>query len=464
MTRGRFDRCQRAPRGNGPAAVVVAIAVIAMWAAAWAPGAVAGEKEQPQDQPARARDPQTPEAEQQPAPRGRPLLGVVFGQADDAETPEVLRVWPGGPAAQAGIERGDRIVRIGEEAVASPAALRAAVLGRAPGDEIEVEIVRDGRSEKVMVRLGGIDEFRGWPRARLQRRPPEETAWLGVRISPEPPAEQRGVLVQRVFPQSPAAEAGLQDGDVIVRVDKTRVEAPADLQAAIAERRPEETVRLTVRRDGERLPVKVELGTFARWHHRIVERFDQKARDVLRDLVAASLDMAEDALPEDARRRTRIMDKVEIPSLAVAKLSPTEGPQAEGTILLRQTDDGVHLSGEIRGLEPGLRGFHIHEFGDLRRPDGTLAGDHFDIEGMPHGAPDDEEHHAGDLGNIQADKNGVAKVDIHAPWLTLHAVIGRSLIVHSEKDDLVTQPAGDAGDRAAIGIIGIANPEAGEGP
>ncbi len=444
MVRGQFDRGRSARRRKGPAAGIAVTALVALWAAALAAMAVANEHEQ------------------QPAPQDRALLGAVIGEPDDAEGAEVLRLWPGGPADEAGMERGDRIVRFGEEEVASPEALGEAVLRRAPGDEVDVAVVRDGQSETMTVRLGGMPLFRGRPRLRLRLRAPEETAWLGVRLSPEPPAEQRGVLLQRVFPRSPAAEAGLQDGDVIVRVDKTRVEAPADLQAAIAARRPEETVRLVVRRDGERHTVRVTLGTFAEWHFRSVGRFDQEVRDVLGDLVAAALDMAEDALPADAQRRQRIMEEVEIPTLAVAKLRPTEGHQAEGTILLRQTEDGVHLYGEIRGLEPGLRGFHIHEYGDLRGPDGTMAGGHFDPDDMPHGAPGDEEHHAGDLGNVEAGEDGVAKVDIHAPWLTLHAVIGRSLIVHAEEDDLVTQPTGDAGARAAIGVIGIANPEADE--
>ena len=458
----QFDRDRAAGRTKGSAAVVLAAAMLVLWAAASAAMA-ANEQEQPQEQlAAQALDAESPQAEQRPVPGGRALLGAVIGRPDDAEGAEVLRLWPGGPADEAGMERGDRIVRIGEEEVASPEALRSVVIGRAPGDEVEFGVVRDGQLETMTVRLGGMALFRSRPRLRLRLRAPEETAWLGVRLSPEPPAEQRGVLVERVFPRSPAAEAGLQGGDVVVRVDKTRVEAPADLQAAIAGRRPEETARLVVRRDGERHTVKVMLGTFAEWRFRIVERFDEEVRDALGDLVAAALDMAEDALPADAQRRERIMEEVEIPTLAVVKLRPTEGHQAEGTILLRQTEDGVHLYGEVRGLEPGPRGFHIHEYGDLRGPDGAMAGGHFDPDDLPHGAPGDEEHHAGDMGNIEADENGVAQVDIRAPWLTLHVVIGRSLIVHAEEDDLVTQPTGDAGARAAMGVIGIANPETDE--
>jgi Cu-Zn family superoxide dismutase len=75
--------------------------------------------------------------------------------------------------------------------------------------------------------------------------------------------------------------------------------------------------------------------------------------------------------------------------------------------------------------------------------------------------PDDAEHHAGDLGNIRANQDGVAKVDIQAPWLKLHYVIGRSIVVHQGEDDLESQPSGDAGARVAAGVVGIAESDSG---
>lgn len=140
----------------------------------------------------------------------------------------------------------------------------------------------------------------------------------------------------------------------------------------------------------------------------------------------------------------------------IAVLLPTKDYKATGVLKLTQTKEGVKITGEITGLEPGMHGFHIHEFGDVSDPTGAAAGGHFNPTGMKHGGPEDEERHEGDLGNIEADASGVAKVDVLAHELKLRAVLGRSFVVHAKADDLKSQPAGDAGPRAAVGIIGVA--------
>ena len=149
----------------------------------------------------------------------------------------------------------------------------------------------------------------------------------------------------------------------------------------------------------------------------------------------------------------------DLPKQGVAVLYPTRGHQVRGMIEFTETQSGVRIKGLVRGLEPGKHGFHIHEFGDLRSPDGTAAGGHFDPAGHKHGAPGDEEHHYGDLGNITADDEGVANIDMTADWMKLHFILGRGLVVHAGPDDLQSQPSGDAGDRVALGVIGVAQPQ-----
>lgn len=146
----------------------------------------------------------------------------------------------------------------------------------------------------------------------------------------------------------------------------------------------------------------------------------------------------------------------ELPKHGVAVLFPTRGNQVRGMVEFTETQRGVGIKGMVRGLEPGKHGFHIHEFGDLRSRDGSAAGGHFDPAGHKHGAPGDEEHHYGDLGNITADEQGVANIDMTADWMKLHFIVGRALVVHAGPDDLESQPSGDAGDRVALGVIGIA--------
>src|SRR5690606_20913289 len=135
-------------------------------------------------------------------------------------------------------------------------------------------------------------------------------------------------------------------------------------------------------------------------------------------------------------------DELPLPKHGVAVLYPTRGNEVLGIIRLDQKEDHLHVTGTVTNLTPGKHGFHIHEFGDLRSPDGTSAGDHFSLEGQKHGAPHDEGSHAGDLGNIEANKEGNATVDIKVKGLKLHFVVGRTIVVHAGEDDLKSQPSG----------------------
>jgi superoxide dismutase, Cu-Zn family len=148
---------------------------------------------------------------------------------------------------------------------------------------------------------------------------------------------------------------------------------------------------------------------------------------------------------------------------AICVLMATSGSDVSGTLMLTQEKDAVLVKGEIKGLKPGKHGFHIHTYGDLRpkdgKNDGGMAGGHFAPDGHEHGGPDSKEHHAGDLGNIEAGADGVAHVDVMGHGLHLHYIIGRSIVVHADADDLKSQPAGNSGPRIGVGVIGVANVE-----
>lgn len=131
----------------------------------------------------------------------------------------------------------------------------------------------------------------------------------------------------------------------------------------------------------------------------------------------------------------------------------------KGVVRFTATDDGVVIRGEITGLMPGKHAFHIHEFGDVT--DGKCSGGHFNPEKKKHGGPDSAERHVGDLGNITADETGKAVIDMKDKQVALsgsHSIIGRAVIIHAKADDLKSDPAGNAGDRIAGGVVGIANP------
>jgi Cu-Zn family superoxide dismutase len=146
-----------------------------------------------------------------------------------------------------------------------------------------------------------------------------------------------------------------------------------------------------------------------------------------------------------------------MPSGPSVTLQPTQGNTAAGTITLMAMGDGVHFSGTVTGLPPGVHGFHIHETGDCSAPDATSAGGHFNPTGAPHGGPQSAERHLGDLGNITADADGNAEVNIHASGVTLgegeNSIMGKAVIVHGGEDDFTTQPTGNAGARLACGVI-----------
>ncbi|XP_046482199.1 superoxide dismutase [Cu-Zn]-like isoform X1 [Neodiprion pinetum] len=141
--------------------------------------------------------------------------------------------------------------------------------------------------------------------------------------------------------------------------------------------------------------------------------------------------------------------------------SPVDGPRGELT--LQQYFEGLRINGTIEGLSPGLHGFHVHEKGDLRQGCKSAAG-HYNPYTMRHGAPNDLLRHVGDLGNIEAGEDGIAKVDKMDHYLTLTGVrgaIGRTLVVHEKADDFGRGQSDDslttgaAGNRVACGIVGF---------
>ncbi len=144
----------------------------------------------------------------------------------------------------------------------------------------------------------------------------------------------------------------------------------------------------------------------------------------------------------------------------IAVLHPTAGNKVAGTVTFTPIADGVQVHAEITGLTPGKHGFHVHEFGDCSAADASSAGGHFNPNHKPHAGPEAPERHEGDMGNVEADASGNAKLDYVDHQLSLSSddksAIGRSVVVHAKPDDLKTQPSGDSGARVACGVIGWA--------
>ena len=144
---------------------------------------------------------------------------------------------------------------------------------------------------------------------------------------------------------------------------------------------------------------------------------------------------------------------------AVVQLEHVEGDISGGIVLKQEPNKPTIIRGQIKGLKPGKHGIHIHEFGDLS--DGCdSAGGHYNPDGVDHG--DLMQGHVGDLGNIVADEQGIARFKIVARRVDLsgdRSVVGRAMVIHADEDDLglggdeESLKTGNAGERLACGVI-----------
>ena len=225
------------------------------------------------------------------------------------------------------------------------------------------------------------------------------------------------------------------------------------------------------------LPIPKMMNDFSKLHS--AQGYDADGRDIVRHF-------AKNRMPEEEVKKLKLNENIytRCPSTrakdcscesvnklseakeavkALCELEHTED-NVKGIIYLKQEPDmPTKIYGNISGLTPGKHGFHIHEYGDLSKGCES-AGAHYDPDGVDHG--DIDKGHVGDLGNVVADDDGVAKFKIFAHRVDLsgdRSVVGRAMVIHEDEDDLgkggdaESLKTGNAGARLGCGVIRLMN-------
>lgn len=187
-------------------------------------------------------------------------------------------------------------------------------------------------------------------------------------------------------------------------------------------------------------------------------------------MLLSSCSCTDSSKSEAGKDKTHQTENKGVPLLAGAQSEKLGVQKAEATVRGYQSKDitgvvtftkvpsGIEIVADVYGLNPGKHGFHVHEHGDCSGADGMKAGGHFNPAHTKHGGPDSAERHVGDFGNLEADEEGHARyerVDTFIAFEGVNSIIGKSIIIHADPDDLESQPTGNSGARIACGMIEV---------
>ncbi|MEG1603363.1 MAG: Do family serine endopeptidase [Cloacibacillus sp.] len=173
----------------------------------------------------------------------------------------------GSPAEKFGLKRGDVIVKIGDSAIKNSEDVVFAVRNKLAGDKVPFEIYRDGRKMTVTVTLGDMSEIKGAKRVAPQRgssQPMKESTKMGVTVVQNSPelskkyglAESEGVVVTNIAQGSEGRNLGLRQGDVILEINRQKVNSVADWERIMGAKNP--ALGFLVSREGQTLFISVQ--------------------------------------------------------------------------------------------------------------------------------------------------------------------------------------------------------------
>lgn len=168
--------------------------------------------------------------------------GMTALAADGPQGPvTVARVQKNSPAREGGLQRGDMLERIGSVDIQRPMDVERALLGKRTGERVPVVVQRSGESKKLYMKIakrpGRVE------RMEHKEETPGDSSWemLGMALRQAPRSELRragvpyqgGMKVVAVRPGSSAAEQGVREGDILVRMHRWKIDSPQDVRYVI---------------------------------------------------------------------------------------------------------------------------------------------------------------------------------------------------------------------------------------
>jgi serine protease Do len=178
-------------------------------------------------------------------------------QLKDAKGALVSEVVQGSPAEKAGVKRGDVITGFNNKAIKDSHELSSAVAGTAVDKDVSLTIIRDGKEMTLHIKIGRLD---GQEPAKASAEETSQGKW-GLQLQDLTPdlarqlnaKTQQGVVVAGVQPGSPAEEASIQKGDIILEINRQPVKGVSDMKEKIEKSPSKNSLLLLVQRGGNTL-------------------------------------------------------------------------------------------------------------------------------------------------------------------------------------------------------------------